>query len=95
MRVNSKNLHLAYPDTKISLWGKNLHAPMAERVLELPMDVYDGKTKSKDFLYSNFCIFAYPSLSEDSRKKAGIASCNITKAKRILQMIAKIGRDSS
>lgn len=42
-RVVSKGLHLPYPDTRINVWGRNLHAPMAERVLELPIDVYDGR----------------------------------------------------
>ena len=42
VRVVSKGLHLRYPNTRIELWGKDLHAPMAERVLELPFDVYEG-----------------------------------------------------
>lgn len=42
-RVVSKGLNLRYPNTRINLWGDNLHAPMAERILELPMDVYQGE----------------------------------------------------
>ena len=42
MKVNSKGLHLRYPDTHIQLWSRNLHAPMAERILEIPIDVYNG-----------------------------------------------------
>lgn len=42
VRVVSKGLHLRYPDTRIEMWAKDLHAPMAERVLELPFDVYNG-----------------------------------------------------
>ena len=42
MKVNSKGLHLRYPDTHIQMWARNLHAPMAERILEIPIDVYNG-----------------------------------------------------
>lgn len=44
-RVVSKGLNLRYPDTRINVWGKDLHAPVAERILELPMDVYQGAAK--------------------------------------------------
>jgi hypothetical protein len=29
-------------DLQMSVFADNLHAPLAERLLELPMDVYDG-----------------------------------------------------
>ena len=56
-RVVSKGLNLRYPNTRINLWGDNLHAPMAERILELPMDVYQGEfaftvtTRFRRFLF--------------------------------------------
>ena len=56
MRVVSKGLHLRYPDTRISVWGTNLHAPMAERILEIPIDVYDGERIGAVLLRaSQFC----------------------------------------
>ena len=44
MRLNVKEL--ANPDRladlELIIWGDNLHAPMIERIVELPMDVYGG-----------------------------------------------------
>jgi hypothetical protein len=44
VRLNVKEL--ANPDRladlELIIWGDNLHAPMIERIVELPMDVYGG-----------------------------------------------------
>ena len=29
-------------ELQMAIFGENLHAPLAERLLELPMDIYDG-----------------------------------------------------
>ena len=55
-RVVSKGLHLRYPDTHVRIWGKNLHAPMADRVLELPMDVYEGESSALGLFTKLSCL---------------------------------------
>ena len=44
MRLNVKDLgdpeRLA--DLDLMIWGDNLHAPLIERIVELPMDIYGG-----------------------------------------------------
>lgn len=30
-------------DLDLIIWGDNLHAPLIERIVELPIDIYDGK----------------------------------------------------
>ena len=44
MRVNVKEMGIKdrLADLELIIWGDNLHAPLAERVVELPMDVYGG-----------------------------------------------------
>ena len=46
VRVTCKGISAVdkYNDTELQMavWGENLHAPLVERVLELPMDIYDG-----------------------------------------------------
>lgn len=33
-------------DLQMAVWAENLHAPLAERLLELPMDIYDGAVRA-------------------------------------------------
>ena len=45
VRVTVKGLNLArgHPgDLEATIWGEDLHAPLIERVIELPMDMYGG-----------------------------------------------------
>ena len=44
MRVNVKEMGIKdrLADLELIIWGENLHAPLAERVVELPMDIYGG-----------------------------------------------------
>ncbi len=46
MRVACKGIGAVdkYNDTELqmAIWGENLHAPLVERILELPMDIYGG-----------------------------------------------------
>jgi len=44
VRVNVKEMGIKdrLADLELIIWGENLHAPLAERVVELPMDVYGG-----------------------------------------------------
>ena len=43
MGVTSSGLRGAYPDTHIRLRATALHAPLIERTLELPFDIYAGE----------------------------------------------------
>lgn len=43
VKVDAKRMGDAFPDTSITIGGKNLHAPLIERILELPMDIYAGQ----------------------------------------------------
>ncbi len=44
MRVTCKGIGATdkSTDLQMSVFSDNLHAPLAERLLELPMDIYDG-----------------------------------------------------
>ena len=45
MSISSKGLTKApgvWPDMHCTIRGTNLHAPQAERLLELPMDIPEG-----------------------------------------------------
>ena len=42
MDVTSTGLRAAYPDTRVRLRATSLHAPLIERTLELPFDIYAG-----------------------------------------------------
>ena len=42
MDVASAGLRGPYPDTRIRLRATALHAPLVERALELPFDIYAG-----------------------------------------------------
>lgn len=44
MRLNVKDMGIEdrLADLELIIWGENLHAPLVERVLELPMDIYAG-----------------------------------------------------
>ncbi len=45
LRLNVKEL--AHPDRladlDLTIWGDNLHAPLIERIVELPIDIYGGE----------------------------------------------------
>ncbi len=49
LRLNVKDLgdpeRLA--DLDLMIWGDNLHAPLIERIVELPMDIYGGRCPSR------------------------------------------------
>ena len=44
VRVNVKEMGIKdrLADLDVTIWGENLHAPLIERLLELPMDIYGG-----------------------------------------------------
>ncbi len=42
VRVSSKDIHKAFPETKIVVRAMNLHAPLIDRLLEIPMDIHEG-----------------------------------------------------
>ena len=44
VRVNVKEMGIMnrLADLDVTIWGENLHAPLIERLLELPMDIYGG-----------------------------------------------------
>ena len=44
VRVNVKEMGIKdrLADLDVTVWGENLHAPLIERLLELPMDIYGG-----------------------------------------------------
>lgn len=44
VRVNVKEMGVRdrLADLELIIWGENLHAPLIERVVELPMDIYGG-----------------------------------------------------
>eukprot|EP00884_Botryococcus_braunii_P001435 jgi/Botrbrau1/11292/Bobra.0038s0058.1 len=45
VRVTAKHINEAdrWPDLNIVVYGKRIHAPMLERILEIPIDIYDGR----------------------------------------------------
>ena len=75
MRVVSKGLHLRYPDTRIELWGKDLHAPMAERVLELPFDVYEGIRSPPPLRHPSLNLMLLSLFNSDHASYLTTASC--------------------
>ena len=42
VKVSSKDIHQAFPKTKIVVRAVNLHAPLIDRLLEIPMDIHEG-----------------------------------------------------
>ena len=56
IRVDCKRLGDAYPDTDISISGRNIHAPLIERILELPMDIYEGERANLLVFGSSVCL---------------------------------------
>ena len=44
MQVKAKELGVKdrLADLELIIWGDNLHAPLMERIVELPMDIYEG-----------------------------------------------------
>jgi hypothetical protein len=55
VKVNDMGLEERLPNLELTIWGQNLHAPMIERIVELPMDIYGGEwiwlpTSFHDFL---------------------------------------------
>ena len=44
MQVKAKELGVKdqLADLELIIWGDNLHAPLVERIVELPMDIYGG-----------------------------------------------------
>ena len=44
VRVNVKEMGIQdrLADLELIIWGDNLHAPLMERIVELPMDIYGG-----------------------------------------------------
>ena len=44
VRVSVKEMGIKdrLADLDVTIWGENLHAPLIERLLELPMDIYGG-----------------------------------------------------
>ena len=42
MHVESKRLGDPFPDLAVTISGRSIHAPLVERILELPMDIYAG-----------------------------------------------------
>lgn len=45
-------------DLQMSIFGDSLHAPLAERLLELPMDIYDGANSCFAFQCPAFWLAA-------------------------------------
>ncbi|KAK9862508.1 hypothetical protein WJX84_009406 [Apatococcus fuscideae] len=43
VKVSSKDIHKAFPKTKIVVRAMNLHAPLIDRLLEIPMDIHEGR----------------------------------------------------
>ncbi len=48
MRVNVREMGVRdrLANLELIIWGENLHAPLIERVVELPMDIYGGVVQS-------------------------------------------------
>lgn len=64
VRVSSKDIHKAFPDTKIVIRAMNLHAPLIDRLLEIPMDIHEGAFRHSSILlsaclaFSAWCVFS-------------------------------------
>lgn len=64
VRIDAKRLGDAYPDTTVVVAGRKLHAPLIERILELPFDIYDGALLSLSLpnmlasLLMDYCSFS-------------------------------------
>lgn len=54
VRVNVKEMGVRnrLADLELIIWGENLHAPLIERVVELPMDIYGGVWRSLSIVYT-------------------------------------------
>ena len=48
MHVKSTGILSAYPDTYVKLRASRLHAPLIERALELPFDIYEGASLKRE-----------------------------------------------
>ena len=46
-------------DLELIIWGDNLHAPLVERIVELPMDIYGGEYHLS---MKNICLLSARSL---------------------------------
>ena len=69
MSISSKGLTKApgvWPDMHCTLRGTNLHAPQAERLLELPMDITEGALPSSA-PGSGLCVSQEPQPSCNER----------------------------
>lgn len=42
VRVKEMGIKDRLADLDVSIWGEDLHAPLMERLVELPMDIYGG-----------------------------------------------------
>ncbi|KAK9840821.1 hypothetical protein WJX81_007219 [Elliptochloris bilobata] len=59
-------------DLQMAIWGEDLHAPLVERVLELPMDIYDGRLNGELRVRShNAATWHFPSVSGHVRVADG------------------------
>ncbi len=45
LRLTSRGMNLpgVWPDLTVTIRGDQLHGPLVERLLELPMDIYEGR----------------------------------------------------
>ena len=61
MQVKAKELGVKdqLADLELIIWGDNLHAPLVERIVELPMDIYGG---AYHLSVKNFCLLSARSL---------------------------------
>ena len=46
VRVKEMGIKDRLADLDVSIWGEDLHAPLIERLVELPMDIYGGACPS-------------------------------------------------
>ena len=62
MQVKAKELGVKdrLADLELIIWGDNLHAPLMERIVELPMDIYGG---AYHLSVKNSCMLSARSLS--------------------------------
>ena len=83
MHVKSTGILSAYPDTHVKLRASRLHAPLIERALELPFDIYEGIYLNPELQIFSFVAFY------DSILAAGYMQCPVTYPVATCQLLHK------
>ncbi len=75
VRVNVKEMGIKdrLADLEAIIWGDNLHAPLIERLLELPMDIYAGVCPAMTLMISDL-IHVYTA-SKGQTSSLGFCHC--------------------